>query len=749
VHSSSVDDYRSVIDDLTLEIQQLKKEIKRYKQPGPALLHEDKLFEIKVHGLPQKKKRELEAILRDLATDLNGSPKVSSLKKRTKILPHDSDQMYSKSGIMRHAPSSLGSSHRPADSAYASMPAGTVSPRTPFKLPGLTSTQSSKDKVEDYLRDVPDGLYPRHVIMTDKERKSLVVRRLEQLFTGRSNNAGISKIPLVRPGGSFIMARVAGDAQVAVPSSAHEPLTNGTEPIREAIILPLEQRSRTRRNNCHSSDYWSASDPNQENMETGGGGDSLAFDSNPSSPVLPLSKQRPTRPCDLDPNRAQTCSENMNYIRHLDLLPPELLPGQQSIQDIHPDTGGWVSLNLLCNLAQLHLVNVTPAFVRSAVSKLSTGLQLSPDGHKIRWRGGFKDTKFSSYSSGYITPETPPDGNVDGSQKEGKRQKICHFTSNESQLGGLSKDMPAFDPHVCARVESFRYKPLFAVQDSTDGQDLREASVCSSAVVDNENPGESDLGLKYAAGSAGKRQRHEGAITYYSSAGFCIDLTGDPADLSPTLSSVQTRKDCQQPSEFARFSRRLISRSSISYMSLTDRCQDLRQHTLAAGGDNNQVQDLMDDGSEQNSDIELDLVWNNGQQCMRHQPLEPCGLGGVRPDDHFMVFVDTKRLKQDMSWVSEPQIGRSNESTGRTIRRRTATLTSCPIVGGSETKAIEESRHVEIEYLSWRTERLIPAQLPSPASFFPPFSTDSSTSGEYDDSSIDAYKTRSSEKDMG
>ncbi|KAK2669880.1 hypothetical protein RAB80_014017 [Fusarium oxysporum f. sp. vasinfectum] len=55
-HSNSSDDYRGVIDDLTLEIQQLRKELKRYKQPGPALLHKDKLFEIKVYGLPQKKR---------------------------------------------------------------------------------------------------------------------------------------------------------------------------------------------------------------------------------------------------------------------------------------------------------------------------------------------------------------------------------------------------------------------------------------------------------------------------------------------------------------------------------------------------------------------------------------------------------------------------------------------------------------------------------------------------------------------
>ncbi|KAK2669881.1 Frequency clock protein [Fusarium oxysporum f. sp. vasinfectum] len=124
------------------------------------------------------------------------------------------------------------------------MSAGGESSRTPFYLPILPSTKSSKGKVEDYLRDVPDGLYPQHVIMTDKERKSLVVCRLEQLFTGRSGSADISKMPPLRPGGSFIMACVVADALLAEPSSAHEPPIHETEPIREARILSLVQKSR-------------------------------------------------------------------------------------------------------------------------------------------------------------------------------------------------------------------------------------------------------------------------------------------------------------------------------------------------------------------------------------------------------------------------------------------------------------------------------------------------------------------------
>ncbi|KAL5591116.1 hypothetical protein FOBRF1_014673 [Fusarium oxysporum] len=748
-HSSSSDDYRSVIDDLTLEIQQLKKELKRYKQPGPALLHKDKLFEIKVYGLPQKKKRELETILRDLAADHDGSPEASSSQKRKRISPHNRDHIYSKAGIQRsHPPSSTGSSLRPADSAYASMSAGGESSRTPFYLPILPSTESSKGKVEDYLRDVPDGLYPQHVIMTDKERKSLVLRRLEQFFTGRSNSADVSKMSPLRPGGSFIMARAVADTQVAGSSSAYQPPIHETESIREARILPLEQQSRAWEYQCHLSAHGSASDPEKDNMETGGNGKGLVSSTKPFPPLPLLPKQRPTRPCDLDPDRTQIPSENMNYIRHLDLLSPDILPGQQSIQDIHLDAEGWVSLNLLYNLAQLHLINVTPDFVRSAVLEISTRFQLSTDGHKIRWQGGSKDTKFSSHISIYHSQESPPVNSIDGSEKTREHQKTSPFISNESQSGGLNKNVSAFDPQFYARVESFRYKPLFVREGSSDANTSQDASVCSPIAVDDDNPGESDLGLNYSGGSADKLQRREGAITYYSDVPFYTDLSGDPVDVSPTIRtplSSQNRKDSQQ-SYLVHSHRRTTSGSSVSYRPLTDRGQGLRQLTSSTHESDDKNQDLINNDCEQASDIELDLIWNDDQQqyMSQQQPLEPCGLGGVLPDDRFIVVVDTKRPKKDiLPRASKSQTRLPNESIEGTIHQRAATLTSCPVPVGSETNVTEESPSIEIEYLSGRTRRLTPVPLPAPAMYFPPFSVDSSTSGEYDELSIDVHNTGS------
>ncbi|KAJ8104814.1 hypothetical protein ONZ43_g7678 [Nemania bipapillata] len=81
--SSSADDYRSVIDDLTIENKRLREELRRLKQMGPDSLRDDKLFEVKFHGLPSTKKRELEATLRDFTTKLErSSTKTSTSRKK-------------------------------------------------------------------------------------------------------------------------------------------------------------------------------------------------------------------------------------------------------------------------------------------------------------------------------------------------------------------------------------------------------------------------------------------------------------------------------------------------------------------------------------------------------------------------------------------------------------------------------------------------------------------------------------------
>ncbi|KAF4979846.1 hypothetical protein FZEAL_4012 [Fusarium zealandicum] len=754
-HSSSADDYRSVIDDLTVEIQKLREELKRYKQTGPDLLRKEKLFEIKVHGLPNKKKRELESTLRDFAAGLDGSPDTSSSQQKKQSSSHaNRDHMYSASGsLSKHASSSSGSHFRPADSAYYSMSTGAKSAATSLSRPAMGSQANSSDqKVESYLRDIPEGLYPRHMIMTDKERKKLVVRRLEQLFTGKIGGRHVvKKQPVLPSGSSAALAPVVADTQPNVLSTVHEPptLQTGDEPSREAKILSNDEQSGQSTKKSQSGGNESTSNSHGDGTEFGGNGNSTGSGTNPSPPMPTLPEQRPTRPLDLDPDRTQVPADNMDYIRHLGLIPPELLAEQHS-RDVHPDAEGWVYLNLLTNLAQLHMINVTPDFVRSAVSGISTKFQLSPDGRKIRWRGGTEGTKFSSDSSGYNSQKSPStDGTEEDCDKNRKRQKTGRSSREEFVSGSSRENVSRFDTQMCAPSESFHYKPMFAQQDVAGGQTSPDDTLSSFGPPEESNIVESRWGLSGSGASSRKKRRRDGAIIYYSGAPFCTDLSGDAGDASPATHMRVNGKVSQDSNQTTKLTRppprRSNSGSSINYRPLTDRGPSVLQAS-AMDLDTDDLPGLTDD-TDDVSDIELDFTWTDNAQYMEYQPLEPCGLGGVLPDDHFMVVVATKRPTEDVPSCTSQSDGRKiKESTDGIVRRLATMSTSSPVLSASKPLSVDGSLladpPVEIEYISGRIKRLAPVSLPPPAIFFPPFSPDDSTDDE-DDSSDDEDDSQS------
>lgn len=731
--SSSADDYRSVIDDLTVEIQKLKDELKHYKQNGPDMLKKEKLFEIKVHGLPKRKRRELEATLREFTTSLEGSPHTNTSSSHRKKSSRRGDA--SGSGSMSKQPSSSGSNFRPVDSAYASMSTGAPSSGTSLgRKSNRIGAKASEQKVENYLRDIPEGLYPRHVAMTDKDRKKVVVRRLEQLFTGKINGRYKTKQQAPNP--------VANDVTVA--SAVVEPPPNqtqqqylnvhqppglvpaaaGAEPSREARILTPDasgKKSRSRDNNSMSNSH-----SNGDQTESGGNGNSSSG-ANTSPPQPSAPEQRPTRPKDLDPDRVQVPADNMEYIRHLGLVPPELLSEtSQDHLDVAPDAEGWVYLNLLCNLAQLHMINVTPGFVRSAVSEISTKFQLSTDGRKIRWRGGTEGTKLSSDSSSENSPNTAETGDSkETSNGKRKRQKTGHSTGDS---GVSSKELSKYGVRASASSESFHYKPLFVRPDSPNGATSMDETLSSFGPVEDSNQGESRYGLSGSGSTNRKKRRRGGAIIYYSGAPFCTDLSGDGGDTSPntymTSSGQDTAEDYSQSAERPA-PQRSASGSSLSHKPLSS---DTPWTSLGSDMDlDDEVPGLSADNAETISEPDIEFPWSDDQQYLEVRPLEPCGLGGVLPDDHFMVVVTTKRPKQDSkSQQSVLNRGTWNEMTDGIIARLATMSTSSPAPMASQQSSRSSSPGVEIEYTSGRIKRLAPVPLPPPVVFFPPFNSDES-----------------------
>ncbi|TQV96893.1 hypothetical protein V2A60_000466 [Cordyceps javanica] len=734
--SSSADDYRSVIDDLTVEIQKLKDELKRYKQRGPDTLRKDQLFEIKFHGLPKRKKRELETTLREFAAKLGGSPTDSSSQQKKS----SHDKLHSGSGS-KHASSSSGSNIRQIDSAYASMSTGANSVGVSLgrHASNQSGIRSSEQKVESYLRDIPEGLYPRHVAMTDKDRKKVVVRRLEHLFTGKINGRQVRRqLPLhIGPQHPLSAASLAPPfsptltseaAQLARPALApHQQLNSKAEPSREARILPPGSSSKKSR----SRDNGSASNSNGDQTESTGNGNGSG--NNASPPERSPPEQRPTRPNDLDPDRAQVPADNMEYIRHLGLIPPELLPdATQDAPDVSPDAEGWVYLNLLCNLAQLHMINVTPDFVRAAVSEISTKFQLSPDGRKIRWRGGSEGTKLTSDSSADSSQKSERlcgSGFRDVKKSKRKRQKTGHSTGDS---GSSSKDNSKFGPQISTSSDSFHYKPLFVRQDSPNGVASFDDTLSSFGPVEDSNLGESRYNLSGSGSWSRKKRRRDGAVIYYSGAPFCTDLSGDRGDASPATYMMSSGQDANENS--AQAHRPLYRSPSGSHIGIRPLSHPipLASSDVPMKTDDEDPPGFASDSGDDTSEAEMEFSWSDEAQYLEVHPLEPCGLGGVLPDDHFMVVVTTKRPKEDAPGaITKHDEGSWAEATDNIIVRLAVMSTSSPAPQQPSLPSRCSSPGVEIEYTSGRIKRLAPVPLPPPVIFFPPFSSDDSY--EYDD----------------
>lgn len=760
-HSSSADDYRSVIDDLTIENIRLREELKRYRQMGPESMRREKLFEVKVHGLPSRKKRELEAALRDFTTSLDGSSTgVSTSRKKEKGKSKES--LTSKHA----APSSSGSNSRPhaTDSAYASMSTGAASSGP--SLPRRVSRQGSNQDIERYLQEVPEGLWPRSNILTEKDKKKVVVRRLEQLFTGK----GLGKAPLVPPAINEDVPMAGTDekappppaplrarappsvpappppapppvlAPTSAPTSAPTPaLTSipvppslpSNEASREAQILPRASHHKEShsRDNVSSNSNGDQTDSRDTGNGSGRGSGSGRKEGDNSPPNAELPEQRPTRLRDLDPDRPQVPSENMDYIRHLGLVAPQSRQQFSSI-DVSPDAEGWVYLNLLCNLAQLHMLNVTPAFIRSAVSEKSRHFQLSPDGRKIRWRGGVENTKFTSDSSGSNSRggNTSPESDGSNARNQRKKQK----TQSGSRVDGISEPSK-FKPQVSSSsAESFHYKPLFA-RNQTPSSDEQPSpgddSESSCTPLEESNVGmNSRWNHSGVSGVSQRKRRRDGAIIYYTGAPFCTDLSGDLGEVSTDSLNLRSLNKSVPSMQAPKFSRS-TSGSSIPFKPLSNYVSHRAMMDLDFAPIETTPSDDCDDETDKSDELEAEFPWSTATQIAKLVDLKASGLGGIAPEDHFIVFVTTRRprsiARRRVSASRRPQLTehRSNETaksrdTAESIAGRLAVLSTTSPGPLRSARRRGELPLLTIEYTGGKVRRLPPVSLPPPSFFF-------------------------------
>ncbi|KAI2631182.1 frequency clock protein [Xylaria nigripes] len=760
--SNSADDFRSVIDDLTIENKRLREELRKLKPAGPDFLRRDKLFEVRIHGLSSTKRRELEAALREFTTNLpESSAGIFTNRKKPSGKPKEGHSSTSK-----HASSSSGSNSRPVDSAYASMGTGKSSSSHP--PPGQTRAARlrSKQNIENYLRDIPAGLWPRATVMTDHEKKKLVVKRLEHLFTGKMGHSADRAASVRQPEPIAEDIEMEDDGIKALPVKPREAAREAK--IRTADMQQKMSRSRTTisasmsnvrthtQSQSHSNSQSNAdlSNPRDNDKDSGSGNGEGGVsgrggkDVTPQESVQP-SEQRPTRPRDLDPDRKQVPADNMEYIRHLGIVAPES-QRQFSSRDVSPDADGWVYLNLLGNLAQLHILNVTSDFIRSAVSERSAKFQLSPDGRKIRWRGGDEGTRFTSDSGSNSRDRSSDD--TDGSNEHGRRKKLKGTKFNL----GVQNSHPS---------HSFHYTPLF-IHHPTSYPD-ESASLGDVSGLSNEQSEETNLwdqGGSLTALSQRKRRR-DGAIIYYSGAPFCTDLSGDYDEVSLDTYDMTSWGEqlLQDPAQLHLVHRPSSNHQSVSGSSIPSKplSESVWCSTMMGLNRSADVGSTTDDTEDC---LEAQFPWSDSKQEARFAYLEASGLGGVYPDDHFLVVVSTRRPKDSELNYNGNEINggyeigdRSNDielpaqgNTDVIVSEAVSMSTPSPAAGST---AKHRDLAIAIEYVSNKIHRLSPVPLPPPAFYFPSGDSDSdendnNTSLEEEDNTVSSERSILSKRPM-
>ena len=696
---SSTEDFRSVIDDLTVANKRLKQKLKKYEKLYDAHLQEEKLFEVRFHGLPDHKKKELEETLRKFASELDDGTANDYAHISAAYTP----------ALETHNTAS--STSRFAESGYASMSASgqnSAGPLNQEKDRKMTRSAYSRQQqnIQSYLHDIPMGLLPNNksVTMTEKSKKKMVVRRLEQIFAGKRSLPGSHPQPLQQQEVAQSAATADREQREATGQNLRP------EGQREARIM--SDQGAVDENDAGQNEAIQGLRPSLHVEEHDFAGSGLSPD------------QRPTRPLDLDPHRAQVPNDNMSYIRHLGFTPPDMNSGEA------PLGRGWIYLNLLINMAQLHTLNVTPEFVKDALHEYSSHLEISRDGRKIRWKGGRDVTQHSGESSSEHYSGASP--NDTGSLSPFKRIKTG-ASGDSSDLTGSERARRLARVQREREQNKFAYKPLFFHKEESENEDDFygfDADSMADYPYQHQPAGNSSgLSSSIMQSSSSKPQRREdGPMIFYTKAKFCTDLSGDrngafltmPGNYksitsqplgtkSGPLSQTNATADLAEP-------RGPLENSPSEF--------DSGSRTVSSADDLGFSPEALRDDSGNNSPEVMDF--------------EASGIGGVQPEDNFSIHV---RRSQVPTMPSHVATGRRSSLYPKVIQDA---LNSNQEDLEASSPRSSPPRVIQEKILSASRQDLPNSTLP-PASFLP---LDSCSSGDVDsDLASDASSEPDTESD--
>ena len=590
---SSSEEYRGVIDDLTVQIKKLRKKLKKYERLQDHRLDEEKRVEVKTYGLRTEKKRELEALLSKFTSSLDeDSARIVVAASSSALVsgtsgarPSSSLTSYAAHGsVPKLKPSDSVSTAVFPDSGYGSLAQGggkrsvSTSATDVARRPSqqVAVAQARDQQIESYLQNMSAGLglLPRPALtMGDKAKKQLIVMRLEQILGGREAEAGVHHQSLQQEEVSRSAAHAERSAMEAL-GQRHEP-----EGVREALIMPdNEDQDMT------MADY---------QLEPANRKSTIVERDFATNTETPRYEQRPTRPLDLDPDRAQSASENVQYLRHLGFTLEN-----RDMLTANSDSQGWIYLNLMIGLAQLHSYNVTTSFVREAIARYSKKFELSRDGRKVRWRsyGGRLHNDGSASMMDTTTGGTAP---------EIRRRS---FAAIEPE--------PKLAQHI--------YTPLFPPKHESMSEEGSDSVEELLTIPQTGHSG--DLMSALASASNPVTTHSNGApMIFYNQARFYTDLSADLAMSALGQNrAAYTGNKCplgERPTLRHRRESRQPSSRALLYTTILEEEEPVSDEV----------------------DVKLDFPQHSPRRVTFIDDddisFEASGLGGVYPEDHFSLSV--------------------------------------------------------------------------------------------------------------
>jgi hypothetical protein len=685
--ASSSEDFRSVIDDLTVRNKKLKRKLRKYEKLQDAHLRRDKLFEIRVHALPPHKKRELEETLRKFAMGLEGAPQTGSLGTQSE--KHNSRDSTKHSFVPPTMAQQLTASSSMADSAYASASGQHSSVQTgqrssshsamrrPSGKPANNAMSSAQQRdIQTYLSDIPQGLLPKPVVMTEKSKKKLVVKRLEQIFAGKGASLGGHQQPIQQEEISQSAARAERNAREANGRFARG------EGAREARIMGSGERHSTEAPLIELEDHEMKGipPPKASASDVGNADFAIQLGAGENSP-----DQRPTRPLDLDPERAQVPEENIEYLRHLGFSPTQAGSEEQLV-----DGRGYMYLNVLINMAQLHTLNVTPEFVKESLEQYSKMLEMSQDGRKVRWKGGSDLTRTSSSGS--------PGDNSKGSGVPLSQQNGLLAASSSEEMSKLGKALKE-------QENKLAYAPLFFHQDegNDDSDDMSEwSSPAEQEPAAADSSGLTSSGMRTSFSK--KRQANDGPIIFYNRAPFVTDLSGDWRGASVKATNIQDYTSYPihavgippTPGSL----QRVESRGPLS-----------RQQMSIVDSDTMSTDEFVSSDSVHgfSKPASMSAAGSSSDDSPDPMEFEASGVGGVHPSDNFALNVKSRHT---IARGPDPSVHAKTYPP----HIRAILATGAASFSSSSSKVAQRSA-TKAEILMSKRKDLPPSKLPPPSYF--------------------------------